>query len=129
MLRLPKTLRTPARSPESFPPSAAAPAAPELRQEGPIKVGGNVKEPRLISRVMPEYPVVAKQANIQGDVVVKTTIDLKGNVVDMKIVSGPAMLRGPALAALRRWRYEPSMLDGQPIAVQMLVTIKFSANR
>src|SRR5277367_2529582 len=109
--------------------SVAAPVAPEVRQEGPIKVGGNVKEPRLISRVMPEYPVVAKQANIQGDVVVKTTIDQKGNVVDMKIVSGPAMLRGPALAALRRWRYEPSTLDGQPIAVQMLVTIKFSANR
>ena len=109
--------------------SAAGPAAPELRQEGPIKVGGNVKEPRLISRVMPEYPVVAKQANIQGDVVVKTTIDLKGNVVDMKIVSGPAMLRGPALSALRRWRYEPSTLNGQPIAVQMLVTIKFSGNR
>jgi TonB family protein len=109
--------------------SVAAPVAPEVRQEGPIKVGGNVREPRLISRVMPEYPLVAKQANIQGDVVVKTTIDQKGNVVDMKIVSGPAMLRGPALAALRRWRYEPSTLDGQPIAVQMLVTIKFSGNR
>ncbi len=78
---------------------------------------------------MPEYPLVAKQAGIQGDVVVKTTIDQKGNVVDMQIVSGPAMLRGPALAALRRWRYEPSTLNGQPISVQMLVTIKFSGNR
>jgi TonB family protein len=109
--------------------SVTAPAAPEMQQEGPIKVGGNVKEPHLITRVMPEYPLVAKQAGIQGDVVVKTTIDPKGNVVDMKIVSGPAMLRGPALAALRRWRYEPSTLNGQPIAVQMLVTIKFSGNR
>jgi TonB family protein len=109
--------------------NVAAPAAPEIQPEGPVKVGGNVKEPRLISRAMPEYPLVAKQAGIQGDVVVKTTIDQKGNVVDMKIVSGPAMLRGPALAALRRWRYEPSTLNGQPIAVQMLVTIKFSANR
>jgi TonB family protein len=109
--------------------NVAAPAAPEIRAEGPVKVGGNVKEPRLISRAMPEYPLVAKQAGIQGDVVVKTTIDQKGNVVDMQIVSGPAMLRGPALAALRRWRYEPSTLNGQPISVQMLVTIKFSANR
>ncbi len=109
--------------------NVSAPAAPEIQPEGPVKVGGNVREPRLISRVMPEYPLVAKQANIQGDVVVKTTIDQKGNVQDMKIVSGPAMLRGPALAALRRWRYEPSTLNGQPISVQMLVTIKFSANR
>jgi TonB family protein len=109
--------------------SVAAPAAPEIQQEGPVKVGGNVKEPRLVSRVMPEYPLVAKQAGIQGDVVVKTTIDAKGNVVNMQVVSGPAMLRGPALGALRRWKYEPSTLNGQPIAVQMSVTIRFSGNR
>jgi TonB family protein len=109
--------------------NVAAPAAPEIQPEGPVKVGGNVKEPRLVSRVMPEYPLVAKQAGIQGDVVVKTTIDQKGNVVNMQVVSGPAMLRNPALAALRRWRYEPSTLNGQPIAVQMLVTIRFSGNR
>jgi len=109
--------------------NVAAPAAPEIPTEGPVKVGGNVKEPRLVSRVMPEYPLVAKQAGIQGDVVVKTTIDQKGNVVNMQVVSGPAMLRGPALSALRRWRYEPSTLNGQPISVQMLVTIKFSSNR
>ena len=103
-------------------------AAPEIRPErsGPVRVGGNVKEPRLISRVMPEYPLVAKEAGIQGDVVIRTTIDAKGNVVNVQIVSGPQMLRGPALAALRRWRYQPSTLNGQPIAVQMLVTIKFS---
>jgi TonB family protein len=109
--------------------NVTVPEAPEIHQEGPVKVGGNVKEPRLVSRVMPEYPLVAKQAGIQGDVVVQTTIDLKGNVVDMKAVSGPAMLRGPALAALRRWKYEPSTLNGQPIAVQMSVTIKFSGVR
>jgi|HubBroStandDraft_5_1064220.scaffolds.fasta_scaffold02310_7 TonB family protein len=109
--------------------NVAAPAAPELQQEGAVKVGGNVKEPRLINRVMPEYPLVAKQAGIQGDVVVKTTIDDKGSVVNMQVVSGPALLRGAALAALRRWKYEPSTLNGQPISIQMLVTIKFSGNR
>jgi TonB family protein len=109
--------------------AAAVPAAPELQPEGPVKVGGIVKEPRLLSRVLPDYPLVAKQAGIQGDVVVKTTIDAKGNPVNLQVVSGPAMLRGPALAALRRWKYEPSTLNGQPIAVQMLVTIKFSGTR
>jgi TonB family protein len=109
--------------------NVAAPAAPELQQESPVKVGGNVKEPRLVTRVMPEYPLVAKQAGIQGDVVVKTTIDDKGSVVNMQIVSGPALLRGAALTALRRWKYEPSTLNGQPISIQMLVTIKFSGNR
>ncbi|MGC2002091.1 MAG: energy transducer TonB, partial [Candidatus Acidiferrales bacterium] len=103
-------------------------AAPEIRPDGdgPVKVGGNVKEPRLLSRVMPEYPLVAKEAGIQGDVVIKTTIDAKGNVVNVQVVSGPQMLRGPALGALRRWKYVPSTLNDEPIAVQMLVTIKFS---
>jgi TonB family protein len=102
-----------------------APAAPAIAPEGPVKVGGNVKEPQLISRVLPEYPLLARQAGIQGDVVIKTTIDAKGHVVNTQVVSGPQMLREPALTALRRWRYEPSTLNGQPIAVQMLVTIKF----
>jgi protein TonB len=104
----------------------AAPAAPEIRPEGPIVKGGEVAEPKLIYRALPVYPLNAKQAGIQGEVVIKTTIDQKGSVVDMHVVSGPLMLRQAALDALRRWKYEPSKLDGQPISVQMLVTIKFS---
>lgn len=100
--------------------------APEIRPEGPIRVGGNVKEPRLLSSVMPMYPLAAKEAGIQGDVVIQATIDQRGNVADMKAVSGPIMLRQPALDALRRWRYAPSTLNGQVISLQMLVTIKFS---
>jgi TonB family protein len=104
----------------------AAPAAPEIRPEGPIVKGGEVAEPKLIYRALPVYPLSAKQAGIQGEVVIKTTIDQKGSVVDMHVVSGPLMLRQAALDALRRWKYEPSKLDGQPISVQMLITIKFS---
>ena len=104
----------------------AAPAAPEVRPEGPVVIGGQVKEPRLVYRAMPVYPLNAKEAGIAGDVVIKTTIDQKGTVADMHVVSGPLMLRQAALDALRRWKFEPSKLDGQPIAVQMLVTIKFS---
>ena len=98
---------------------------PELRAQGPVTVGGEVKQPRLISSVAPVYPTVAKQMNVQGDVVVRATIDQKGNVAEMQVVSGPAVLRPAALAALHGWKYEPSRLDGQPISAQMLVTIKF----
>ena len=104
----------------------AAPAAPDIRPEGPVVIGGKVAEPKLIYRAMPVYPLNAKEAGIAGDVVIKTTIDQKGGVVDMHVISGPLMLRQAALDALRRWKFEPSKLDGQPIAVQMLVTIKFS---
>ncbi len=102
--------------------------APELRVEGPVRVGGDVREPQVITRVLPNYPLAAKQAGIQGDVVIQTTVDQKGNVINMKLVSGPMMLRQPAMDALKRWKYAPSTLNGQAISVQMLVTLKFSAH-
>jgi TonB family protein len=106
--------------------SMAAPVAPEARPEAPVVIGGKVAEPKPIYRALPVYPVSAKQAGIAGDVVIQTTIDQKGNVAGMHVVSGPLMLRQAALDALHRWKFQPSTLDGQAIAVQMQVTIKFS---
>ena len=62
---------------------------------------------------------------MQGDVVVQTVIDQRGRVTDMQVVSGPLLLRQAALDALRQWRYEAETLNGKPISVQMLVTIRF----
>ena len=106
-------------------PRVPALAPPTIQPEGPVKIGGDVKAPRLISSSLPIYPLGARQANVEGDVVVNTTIDKSGSVVGMKVVSGPPLLRQAALDALRRWKYEPSRLNGQPVAVEMQVTIKF----
>jgi len=103
----------------------ASPPAPDIQPEGPVKIGGVVKEPKLLSSTLPVYPAFAKEAHVEGDVVVRTTIDKNGNVTHMDIVSGPTMLRQAARDALGRWKYEPSKLDGQPVSVQLLVTIKF----
>ncbi len=103
----------------------ASPPVPELRPDGPVKTGGQVKEPRLLSSTLPIYPALAKQSNTQGDVVIRATIDKAGHVAHMDVVSGPTVLRQAALDALSRWKYEPSKLDGQPVSVQMLITIKF----
>jgi TonB family protein len=106
-------------------PNAASLPVPTVQPEGPVKIGGNVKEPKLINSVAPAYPLTARSSGVQGDVVIDTTIDKSGNVVRMHVVSGPAMLRPSALESLRRWKYEPSKLDGEPVEVQMQVTIKF----
>jgi TonB family protein len=103
----------------------ASPPAPEIKPDGPVKVGGLVKEPKLIFSSLPIYPAAAKNANVQGDVVIRATIDKTGRVTHMEAISGPVMLRQSALDALGRWKYEPSKLDGQTVSVQMLVTIKF----
>jgi len=100
-------------------------APPPPAPEAPVRVGGEVKEPKLVSSVMPAYPAIAKQAHVTGDVVVDTQIDKTGHVSHMKVVAGPTPLRQAALDALRKWRYEPSTLDGQPVSVDMLVTIRF----
>jgi TonB family protein len=106
--------------------TAASLPMPTIQPEGPpTKAGGHVQEPKLISSAMPVYPQAARNSGIQGDVVVETTIDKDGNVAGMRVISGPAMLRQSALDALRKWKYEPSKLDGQPIGVQVMVTIKF----
>lgn len=93
--------------------------------EAPLRVGGEVKPPRMISSVLPVYPSIARQAGQEGNVVIETVVDKTGNVASMKVVSGPPMLRQAALDALRQWKYEPSMLNGQPVSVQMIVTIQF----
>lgn len=99
--------------------------APALNSNIPIPVGGRVKEPQLLTRVLPDYPAMARQAHTQGDVVVQITVDKAGNVVAEKALSGPAVLRQAAMDAVRRWKYEPTTLDGQAISVQLLVTLRF----
>ena len=106
-------------------PNAAALPMPTAQPEAPTKTGGNVKEPKLIASVAPAYPLGARSSGVQGDVVIETTIDKSGSVVRTHVVSGPAMLRASALEALKRWKYEPSRLNGEPVEVQMQVTIKF----
>lgn len=105
--------------------NAASLPAPTIQPEGPVKIGGNVKEPKLINSIAPIYPPTARSSGVQGDVVVDTTIDRTGKVVKMHVVSGPLMLRESALDSLKRWKYEPSSLNGEPVEVQMQITIKF----
>ncbi|HXW56864.1 MAG TPA: TonB family protein [Candidatus Cybelea sp.] len=111
--------------PGELPGVGSGVALPPPPGDTPVHVGGKIREPQLISNPMPAYPDLAKQAHVEGDVVIETEIDKTGSVAGMRVLSGPIALRSAALDALRRWKYKPSQLDGQPVAVQMLVTIKF----
>ena len=91
----------------------------------PVRVGGQVKPPRVIYSLQPEYPDIAKLTNVEGTVVLDAVIDTAGNVVNARVISGPALLRKPALDSVKQWKYEPSKLDGQPTSVEMVVSIQF----
>lgn len=117
-IALPSTESLPANLPP--PPPQQAPTS-----EAPVRVGGDVKPPQLISAPPVVYPEMARQAGISGDVVVRIVIDKSGKVTEAKAISGPILLRGAAVNALRDRKYVPSKLDGHPISLEMLVTIQF----
>ena len=94
----------------------------------PVRVGGQVKEPRLLHSLKPNYPILAKRGAVQGDVTIEVVIDTAGNVSGMKAVSGHPLLQQAAMDALRQWKYEPTTLNGEPVPMKMLVTIKFRLN-
>ena len=95
------------------------------RHKGPYRVGGKVRAPQLIEQVQPIYPALARQARIQGNVVIDSVIDPQGDVTQMKVVSGSPLLVQAAISALKQWRYQPTLLNGEPVAVDMFVTIHF----
>jgi periplasmic protein TonB len=103
--------------------------APKEKPRAPIRVGGRVKEPRLISRVDPVYPPLARQTHVQGTVLIEAVLDEQGNVVEAKVASGPPLLIQAALDAVRKWKYEPTYLNDQPVAVQLNVTVMFTLNQ
>jgi TonB family protein len=111
--------------PSIAPPPPSAPAAPKPVSHAPIRVGGKILPPRLVSSVLPVYPEIAQQARVTGTVIIDTTVDKNGNVAKTRVISGPELLRGAALSALRQWKYQPSKLDGEPISVEMIVSIQF----
>lgn len=110
--------------------SGPVPPAPiDSAPKSPIRVGGGVKAPRLIFGPEPVFPVLARQARIGGAVVIDAVIDTQGNVVEMQTVSGQPILVIAAMEALRHWKYEPTILGGEPFPVRLLVTITFENRR
>jgi protein TonB len=105
------------------------PAAPVIQPLRPVRVGGRVRPPRLLSKPSPVYPPLAKQTRVQGVVTIDAVIDAEGNVVEMRVVSGHPLLLSAALDTVKRWKYEPTYLNDQPIAVQLIVAVTFQLNQ
>jgi periplasmic protein TonB len=95
---------------------------------GPYRVGGQVQAPMLVYRVQPTYPVLAKETRVQGDVALDCVIDKQGNVTEIKVVSGPSLLISAAMNAVSQWKYSPTLLNRQPVAVELLATVHFTLN-
>jgi periplasmic protein TonB len=106
--------------------AVALPAQP--KPKAPVRVGGHIRQPKLLYRPELVYPTLAKQARVSGTVVIDAILDEQGNVVEMKIVSGPPLLYSGALGYLKQWKYEPTYLNDAPISIEMMVNIIFQLN-
>ncbi|MGO9126763.1 MAG: energy transducer TonB [Terriglobales bacterium] len=103
-------------------PNSLMPLAPSVR---PPRVS-LVMEGNLIRRVQPEYPALAKQARIQGAVVLRAVIDREGTIQNLQVISGHPLLVQAAINAVRQWRYRPYYLNQQPVEVETQVTVNFT---
>lgn len=104
-----------------------APPAPE--PEGPVRfvVGGNITEPEKLSGPNPIYPEAARRARIQGVVVLECTIGKAGTVTNVNVLRGlPLGLTEAAISAVDRWKFKPSTLNGKPVEVLYILTVRFN---
>ena len=108
-----------------------APPMPEAFEQhvkalNPVRVGGGVKQPAKIHDVKPEYPPIARQAGVQGVVILEVLIDADGNVAEARVLRSVPLLDSAALDAVQQWKFAPSDLNGVPTAVMMTVTVNFT---
>lgn len=99
-------------------PPPAPPAA--------YRPGGVIREPRKLVDVAPIYPDIARAARVEGLVILEATIDERGLVLDARVLRSVPLLDAAALAALKQWRYTPTLLNGTPVRVLITVTFRFS---
>jgi protein TonB len=93
-----------------------------------VRVGGQIKEPKKLKNVPPVYPDIARQARVQGVVILECTISPQGKVTEVKVLRGIPLLDQSAIDAVKQWVYTPTLLNGVPVPVIMTVTVNFRLN-
>lgn len=101
-------------------------AVPKVATPQRVRVSQGVAQGLLIHQVKPNYPPLARQARIQGQVVLQATIAKDGTIQNLHMVSGHPMLAPAAIDAVKQWRYKPYFLNGEPVEVETQITVNFT---
>src|SRR5215831_11540926 len=101
-------------------------AVPKIATPQRVRVSSGVSQGLLIRRVNPTYPPLARQARIQGTVILQAQISKDGSIENLQLVSGHPMLAPAAIEAVKQWRYKPYLLNGEPVEVDTTVQVNFS---
>lgn len=98
----------------------------KILDKGVILAQGEVKPPKLIKKVEPVYPPQAKEQGIEGIVILEAQTDARGNVVKVNLLKSESTLFNlPAIEAVKQWKYQPLIINGQPTPVVFTVTVFF----
>jgi TonB family protein len=104
----------------------AASFASPVSEPAPVRIGGNIPQPRKIKDVRPVYPPNALQDHIQGEVFIDATIGANGRVRDAVVRRSVPVFDAAALDAVRQWEFTPTLINGAPVPVVMTVSVSFS---
>lgn len=94
-----------------------------------IRVGGNVQSAKLLKGPKPLYPPLAKQARIQGKVMLNAVIGKDGSIQNLTVASGHPLLVQAALDAVRQWVYQPTLLNSEPVEVVTQIEVNFTLSQ
>jgi protein TonB len=106
--------------------SSVPTAMPKAAAPQRVRVSQGVSQGLLIHKVQPQYPPLARQARIQGVVVLEALIGKDGTITNLHVVSGHPMLTNAALEAVKEWRYKPYYLNGEPVEVSTTINVNFT---
>jgi protein TonB len=106
--------------------SAVPVAAPQLAPPKIVRVSSGVSAGMLVRKVTPTYPPLARQARVQGSVMLEAVISANGTIEDLKVISGHPLLVKAAVDAVKQWRYRPYLLNGSPVEVQTQIQVNFT---
>ena len=120
----PPPAETPTKSFES--PATRATNGSEPRSPQRVRVPQEVSQGLLIRKILPVYPPTARQARVQGTVVLQAAISKDGTVEALRGISGHPLLIPAAIEAVKQWRYKPYVINGKPVAVETQIIVNFT---
>jgi protein TonB len=101
-------------------------AVPKVATPQRVRVSSGVSTGLLVRKVNPNYPPLARQARIQGTVILQAEISKSGDIQNLRLISGHPMLAPAAIEAVKQWKYKPYLLNGEPVEVETTVQVNFT---
>jgi periplasmic protein TonB len=101
-------------------------AVPKVATPQRVRVSQGVTQGLLLRKIQPNYPPLARQARIQGSVLLQAEISKDGSIQNLRLISGHPMLAPAAIEAVKQWKYKPYILNGEPVEVETQITVNFT---